>query len=63
MSYDLMSAVCYLSADAPVVVNTACTFFFSAAELQDALPFLHFITRRLPHQKRDRIAEIVSALP
>jgi len=63
MSYDLMSAVCHLSlsADASVVVNAACTFF-SAAELQDALPFLHFITRRLPHQKRDQIVEMVSAL-
>jgi len=64
MSYDLMSAVCHLSlsADASVVVNAACTFF-SAAELQDALPFLHVITRRLPHRKRDQIAEMVSALP
>ena len=64
MSYDLMSAVCHLSlsVDASVVVNAACTFF-SAAELQDALPFLHFITRRLPHQKRDQISEMVSALP
>ena len=64
MSYDLMSAVCHLSlsADASVVVTAACTFF-SAAELQDALPFLHFITRRLPHRKRDQIAEMVSALP
>ena len=64
MSYDLMSAVCHLSlsVDASVVVNAACTFF-SAAELQDALPFLHFITRRLPHQKRDQIFEMISALP
>ncbi len=64
MSYDLMSTVCHLSlsAEASVVVNAACTFF-SAAELQDALPFLNFITRRLPHQKRDQILEMVSALP
>jgi len=64
MSYDLMSAVCHLSlsVDASVVVHAACTFF-SAAELQDALPFLNFITRRIPHQKRDQILEMVSALP
>ena len=64
MSYDLMSAICHLSlsVEPPVVVNAACTFF-SAAELQDALPFLNFITRRLPHQKRDQIFEMVSALP
>jgi len=64
MNYDLMSAVCHLSlsAEASLVVDAARTFF-SAAELQDALPFLHFITRRLPHQKRDQISEMISALP
>ena len=64
MSYDLMSAICHLSlsVEPPVVVNAACTFF-SAAELQDALPFLNFITRRLPHQKRGQILEMISALP
>ena len=63
MSYDLMSAICHLSlsVDASVVVNAACTFF-SAAELQDALPFLNFITRRLPHQRRGQIFKMISGL-
>ena len=62
MSYDLMSAICHLSLSvAPAVVLEVASRFFSAAELEEALPFLHFITRRLTHRDRDIIFQTISA--
>ena len=63
MSYDLMSAICHLSLSiAPALVLEVASRFFSAAELEEALPFLHFITRRLTHRDRDIIFQTISAL-
>jgi len=62
MSYDLMSAICHLSLSvAPAMVLEVAHRFFSAAELEEALPFLHFITRRLTHRDRAMILQTISA--